>query len=183
MEGGEPGRKPEKIHDLYHAAETLSPGKISAPAREAITASCLDARFADDAHAVLRSLLLSPVQVEAEEVFDDFVENLPMAKKYLLRIQGRLPWEQQANKGEATEEEAAFHRIHMLHTQLHSLCTNSKKAADLIGYKVRELPKSTIDTLLALLDQLNDFNLSDYIRLLVYCADTKKKRPKRMNFR
>ena len=178
MEGGEPGRKPEKIHDLYHAAETLSPGKISAPAREAITASGLDARFADDAHAVLRSLLLSPVQVEAEEVFDDFVENLPMAKKYLLRIQGRLPWEQQANKGEATEEEAAFHRIHMLHTQLHSLCTNSKKAADLIGYKVRELPKSTIDTLLALLDQLNDFNFSDYIRLLVYCADTKKKRPK-----
>lgn len=63
----------------------------------------------------------------------------------------------------------------MLHTQIHTLCTNSKKAADLVGQKVRELPKSTIDTLLSLLDQLNDFNLSDYIRLLVYCADNSKK--------
>ncbi|QDZ24365.1 hypothetical protein HOP50_13g69030 [Chloropicon primus] len=115
-------------------------------------------------------------QVEAEEVFDDFIDNLPLAKKYLLRIEGRLPWEQQANKGNATEEEAAFHRIHMLHTQLHTLCTNSKQAADFIGQRVRDLPKSTIDTLLSLLDQLNDFNLSDYIRLLVYCADKTKKK-------
>ena len=36
--------------------------------------------------------------------------------------------------------------------QIHTLCTNSKKAADLVGQKVRELPKSTIDTLLSLLD-------------------------------
>ena len=124
-------------------------------------------------------------QVEAEEVFDAFIESLPLAKKYLLRLQGRLPWEQQANKGEATEEEAAFHHIHMLHTQLHTLCANSKKAADLIGSKIRELPKGTIDTLLALLDQLNDFNLSDYIRLLVYCADAsgKKKKKSRPNTR
>ena len=74
-----------------------------------------------------------------------------------------------------TEEELAFHRVHRLQNQLHTLCVSSEKASDVIGMKARALPRSKVEKLLGLLDSLNDFSFSDYIRLVVYFSTDKDK--------
>ena len=114
------------------------------------------------------------VQIEAAQAFDDLIRESSMARRYIARLHGKLVLDY-GIEDDITEEELAFHRVHRLQNQLHTLCVSSEKASDVIGMKARALPRSKVEKLLGLLDSLNDFSFSDYIRLVVYFSTDKDK--------
>ena len=92
----------------------------------------------------------------ALQVFNDLVEALPEARASL---------RQASNGGSHIYEDLVLYKLHRLQAQLHTVCITSKAACEALMSAAGKLKKETREALLWLLDALNDYMLSDYIRL------------------
>ena len=104
---------------------------------------------------------------EVERVFGELVGNLQDTRNCLRRMQGRVVLNEDAQEG---DKDLAFIRFNRLQTELHSLCITSQAASDKVAGLAQAQPTEVIEELLSLLDMVNDQNLSDYLRILVYSS-------------
>jgi hypothetical protein len=89
------------------------------------------------------------------DVFDDLVAALPEARASLRRVN---------HGGNPIYEDLVLYKLHRMQASLHTVCITSDDACEEVGARASKLDHETRESLLWLLDALNDFMLADFVR-------------------
>ncbi|KAK3275948.1 hypothetical protein CYMTET_15954 [Cymbomonas tetramitiformis] len=103
-----------------------------------------------------------PINKEISVLLNSFISLLPEARMAVRRLRGRT-----AESG-AMFEDLLLYRMHRLQTQLHRVCLSNNKASAALAKVIKPLPREEVEAILAMLDTLDDYMLSDFIRVVAY---------------